>query len=263
MVGQSVGTFTLVKNEMAWIEAHLKSWLPHVDEMVFFDGNSTDGTLEVLRRYANEGKVKLYEDKDPKDLKGDYQRLFNECLRSLSTNYAIFAHPDMILEDPGNIRSLGDSIAYTMGIRSFAGDPGGQLYEIIEGRGSRWKNIYRLRNPDLGLVYHGDYGSIDEDCYFRQITGDEYKIHWANGMMDMDAFPYCIKDSGIKALHYSDVRTKARRIDRMVKCLLNQGWSRKDAVKEAENHPRVIFVENGRFSFKPAEYHHLLSGVAK
>ncbi len=255
---QTVGTFTLIKNEIRFIQAHLRSWLPHVDEMVFFDGNSTDGTLEILRRYARGGRVKLFEDKDPKNLTDDYVRLFNECLRSLSTNYAIFAHPDMILADPGNIRQLGDSVAYTMGIRSFAGDPDGQLYEIIEGRGRRWKNIYRLRNPDLGCHYHGAYGSIDEDCYFTQITGDEHRAMWGVDGMDFAAFPYCIKDSGINCLHYSDVRPIERRIDRMVKCLVNQGWTADKARTEAENHPRVTFKDNDDFKFEPTEYQSLL-----
>jgi len=255
---KNVRTFTLIKNEVRWISAHLESWIPHVDEMIFFDGGSTDGTLEILRDHARGGKVKLFEDKDPDNLQEDYVSLFNECMRSLSTDYAIFAHPDMILVDPGNIRNLGDSISYTTNIRSFAGEPGGALFEIVEGRGSRWKNIYRLRNPDLGCHYAGFYGSDEEDCYFSSITGDEHRVHWGDDGMDFSAYPYCIKDSGIKVLHYSDVRTRERRIDRMVKCLLNQGWRNSDAIKEAEIHPRVTFKDNSRFIFVPAQYHPLL-----
>ena len=260
---QTVGTFCLIKNERPWIEAHLRSWLPHVDEMVFFDGNSTDGTLEILREYAKRGKIKLFEDKDPKDLQGDYVRLSNNCIRSLTTNYAIFAHPDMVLAEPGNIRELGDSISYTSHMQSFAGEPGAQLYEIIEGRGRKWKNIFRLRNPDLGCHYHGFYGSAEEDCYFSHITGDEHRMKWENGNLDLNQFPYCIKDSGLRILHYSDVRRRDRRIDRMVKCLLNNNCNEAQARLIIEQHPRITFQNGNGFRFVAAEYPDIFKEVVR
>ena len=248
----SVGTFTLIKNESRWIRPHLLSWLPHVNQMVFFDGNSTDGTLELIEdlklNHPFGNRITLVKDKDPKDLDQDYQRVFNECLRSLTTNYAIFAHPDMILEDPGNIGFLGDAVAYTTRMRSFAGETGGQLLEVLGGRSDVWKNVYQL-NPDLGLHYYGAYGSADEDCYFSEITGEHHELY-----ADIGDYPYEVKDSGIKILHYSDVRTLERRFDRMYKCLLNQGKKEYLAGAIAMEHPRVTFKDGHGFKFVPAEY---------
>lgn len=250
----TVGTFTLIRDEARWIRAHLLSWLPFVDEQVFFDGNSSDGTLEIIKDVrANHpfGKrIKLFENRDCADLDSDYQIVFNDCLRSLTTDYAIFAHPDMMLDEPGNIGFLGDAPAYTSSMRSFAGEPDGQLYEIKTGRAEAWKNIYRLHNPDLGLHYFGAYGSENEDCYFSKITGNEHRYRGT----DFSAYPYEVKDSGIKISHFSDVRTLDRRIDRMVKCLLNQGQPLEIAKEIAKVHPRVTFQNSFGFKFEPCEY---------
>lgn len=262
----SFGTFCLIKNEIPWIAGHLISWLPHVDEMCFFDGNSTDGTLEVLKDFKAHHtfghKITLVEDMDPKDLKDDYVRLSNECLHTLKTDYCSFIHPDMILDDPGKIKELGANFSYFTTMRSFAGDPGGQLYEILIGRGEIWKNIYRLRNPDLGLHYFGHYGAGNEDCYFSKITGNEHAFHvkqntggdgQAKGI-DLVGYPYAIGDSGIKISHFSDVRTYKRRFERMKRCLINQGHSEDGADIIAKNHPRVTFENKNGFAFVPAQY---------
>lgn len=256
----SVGTFTLIKNESQWIRTHLMSWLPHVDQMVFFDGHSTDGTVEIITsamRCEHGHKIELVEHKDPKDLRDDYVRLFNECLRTLKTDYAIFAHPDMMLRDPGNIRGLGRSLAYYTHIRSFAGDPCGKMYEIAEGRSRVWKNVYRLQNPDLGLHYFGHYGASNEDCYFSKITGDRHEMPLKTGKAgefganawEMGGYPYVVMDSGIKIDHYSDVRTLERRKDRMYKCLLNQGHGEESARAISETHPRVTLKDGGGVKF--------------
>lgn len=250
----SVGTFTLIKNEARWIRAHLLSWLPHVDEMVFFDGNSTDGTLDIIKDVrANHpfgGRITLVEGKDPADLRDAYVAMFDACLHTLRTDYAVFAHPDMLLDDPGNIGFLGEHFAYTTDLRTFAGEPDGQLYEIV-GRSPRWKNVYRLRNPDLGLHYFGHYGAYNEDCYFSHITGSAHEF-WGD---EFHRYPYRVGDSGIKILHYSDVRTRQRRLERMVRCLINQGHNPERAQQKALTHPRVTFKDGDGFTFIPAQYH--------
>lgn len=258
----TVGTFTLIKNEARWIRPHLLSWLPFLDEMVFFDGDSTDGTVNLIKDVAKNhpfGKrIKLFLHRDCADLDSQYQLVFNDCLRSLTTDYAIFAHPDMILDDAGDLGFLGDAVAYTVNMRSFAGEPDGQLFEIKSGRAEKWKNIYRLHNPDLGLHYFGAYGAVNEDCYFSKITGNK---HVYAGQY-FDKYPYEVKDSGVKISHFSDVRTKERRIDRMVKCLINQGNSPEMAREIAAIHPRVNFVDTHGFKFEPAEYPaHMREGV--
>lgn len=253
----SIGTFSLVKNENSWIAAHVLRVLPFVDEMVFFDGNSTDGTLEILQAIhddnADGGKIKISRDKDPINLEEDYTRLFNECLRSLGTDLAWFLHPDMIVDNPEQIARVkdSDSVAMSVGVRSFAGDPGGPLSEII-GRANRWKSIYRLHAPDLGVHYFGNYGAWNEDCYFSEITGGCHKFYGD----DFGKYPYIVDDSGLKVLHFSDVRHYERRLSRMVKCLIHDGMSEASATEFAVRHPRVSLIPCKDMDFKPSEYPH-------
>ena len=257
----TIGSFTLVRNEVLWIRAHILSWLPWLDECVFFDGNSTDGTLEVIRELRESHKlgnrIKLFENRDCANLQDDYVRVFNECLRSLSTDYAIFAHCDMILDDPGNIRDLGAYHAYTTNLRSFAGEPGGDLLEV-QGRGERWKNIYRLNDPDLGAHYFGHYGAWNEDFYFSEITGKEHIFHGQN----FDRYPYRVGDSWVKVLHYSDVRPYERRLGRMLSVLKNQGLGPEKAMEVALKHPRVTLQSGEGFAFSRADYHPVFKEMA-
>jgi len=54
MSNPSVGSFCLIKNEKIWIREHLRSWLPILDQMVFYDGGSTDGTLKIAEGLTKE-----------------------------------------------------------------------------------------------------------------------------------------------------------------------------------------------------------------
>lgn len=248
-----IGSFTLIKNEAPWIGAHLEMWLPHLSEMVFFDGNSTDGTVEiildVIHNHRHGYKVKLFTDKDPKNLQEDYVRLFDECLHSVESDLAFFLHPDMLpARVPANSNHMSGAIAASVAMRSFGGEPEVSLYEI-KGRCPDWKNIYRLRNPDLGAHYHGHYGHETEDVYFKAITGDKHILK-----EDLTKYPYPIVKSGIEVLHFSDVRPYERRIERMVKCLANNKWPEDDAKRHAADHPRVTFKSGGQFKFEPAEW---------
>lgn len=248
-----IGSFTLIRNEAQWIAGHLSAWLPVLSQMVFFDGNSTDGTLEIIeavkRDHPQGQKIKLVKDRDPKDLQDDYVRIFNECLWAVDCDLALFLHPDMLpAKVPANFDHLPGAIAASVKMRSFAGEPGGKLYEI-KGRGEAWKNIYRLRNPDLGAHYWGHYGHSDEDVYFRAITGNKHE-HYGT---EFHAYPYMVMDSGLEVLHYSDVRTPARRLDRMVKCLMNNGYDYERARLKALSHPRVTLKDGDGFRFEAAE----------
>src|SRR6185369_7140662 len=176
-------------------------------------------------------------------LREDYVKTFDACLQTLSTDFAFFAHPDMVLDDPGNIGFLGDAHAYYCNMRSFGGEPDGPLFEIV-GRGEKWKNIMRLRKPNLGLHYWGFYGHRDEDMYFSKITGNTHlRALDGNVIEHLDWYPYAVKDSGIKILHYSDVRPYERRFSRMVKCHLNNNFTQAEAEDIAAKHPRVIFKD--------------------
>lgn len=242
----SIGSFILVRNEGPWIGAHLENIAPHIDEAVFYDGNSTDGTPEIIQSYP---KARLFRNKDPRDLKDDYVRLFDECLKELRTDYAIFIHPDMWIENPWILRDFkSDAIALSSRMISYAGNPGEQLYRI-EGRGEAWKNIYRLK-PDLGAHYHGHYGAQNEDVYFSEITGDEHIHHGS----DFSRYPYVVSDSGLIIHHFSDVRPYERRLDRMVKCLINQGYPPEAAAAIAPQHPRVSLKNGAGFNFVPVDW---------
>lgn len=251
----SIGSFTIIKNEANWVAPHILRVLPFIDEMVFFDGNSTDGTVEIIeeiRNYSEFGhKIRLVKNRDCADLKDDYVRLFNECLRTLTTDLAYFLHPDMWVVNPEQILIVKDSpaVALTTSMRSFGGEPGGDLYEI-HGRGTQWKNIYRLRNPDLGCHYFGHYGALEEDCYFSAITGDEHIHHG----QQFEKYPYEVVKSGIEVLHFSDVRPLSRRVGRMRECLKNQGGTDVLINEIIEQHPRIILKDASGFAFTPARY---------
>lgn len=254
----TIGSFCLVRNEAQFIKAHLNAWVPHLDEMVFFDGNSTDGTLEILKADKS-GKVHVYENMNPKDLTDDYTAMSNTALRALGTDLAIFLHPDMIPENLEALKSIpNDVIAATFNIKSFAGDPGDDLFEII-GRGQRWKDIYRLNNPDLGAHYFGAYGAQNEDIYFSEITGTEHMFHGQR----FDKYPYPVFHSDLVINHYSDVRPYARRLERMERCLVNQGMSRESAKVAAPKHPRVSLKDGGGFRFVKVESPAFLRGGNK
>ena len=100
----SIGTFTLIKNEAEWIGPHIMRILSNVDQMVFYDGNSTDGTLEIIKNiqenHADGDRITLVEKKDPANLKGAYVEMFNECMSELTTEWGWFLHPDMWVVNP-------------------------------------------------------------------------------------------------------------------------------------------------------------------
>ena len=248
----SIGSFTLIRDEISWIRQHLDCWLPWLDEMVLFDGCSTDGTLEIIKEFMSSHpqghKIILEKYKNPKDLKDDYVWMFHEAMHSLSTNWAAFLHPDMTCENPWDVQEFAkkDGIAAFTHMRSFAGEPGEEIKEIVTGRADKWKQIFRLRSPDLGAHYHGWYGSADEDVYFREITGDEHKYHGIN----FDRYPYPVIDSGLKILHFSDVRPYERRLNRMKTCLEHQGYGDK-SLAIAKEHPRVTLKDGYGFKFVP------------
>lgn len=232
-----LGAYTLIKNEAHWVGYCVMAARHAVSQFVYFDGNSDDGTVELLE-YLRDKKginITLVKNKDPKDLKDDYVRLFNECLGRLDTMFAMFLHPDMIVT-AGDWKPHDGPLAYTVKIDSYAADPQGPLLKITEGRTDRWKNIMKKA---LGLHYHGHYGAGNEDTYFREITGDEYRMH-----SDMSMYPYGVGESGLTLAHYSDVRPYARRYGRMIAVLKNQhpNMAEMNYHEYAKVHPRVSFA---------------------
>ena len=248
-----ISVFSIVKNEAAFIGVGVMSLLPYVDEIVYADGNSTDGTLEILdyikKKYDTSDKIKVLKNMDCSDLKDDYVRLFNETMKQCNADYLLYCHPDMILTDPGVLADsrLGDNneFAYYVNIRSFAGEKIEK--EIVKGRTNKWKTI--MKN-DFGLHYWGHYGHNDEDMYFRDITGDEYVVH-----KDMSRYPFEVHDSGIKLWHLCECKSLARREQKMENVARTvMGMTNHVHINDLlANHPRVTLRSDknmfGEFQF--------------
>ncbi len=221
------------------------AWLPNLDQMVFLDGNSTDGTTETIERVRDNhplGKrIRLVKDCDPDNLQDDYVFIQNKALHSLDTEFAFFLHPDMFpISGMDNLRNL-DGVAYFKTLETYGGDPLKDYVYEMQGRATTWKSIMRLKEPNLGLHYFGHYGAWNEDMYFSDITGNAHEFHSER----YSRYPYEVKDSGLKVAHFSDVRTYERRVTRMISCLLNNGMPQDKAEEFAPNHPRVNFISSG------------------
>lgn len=247
-----LSAFSVVKNEAQFIGYGLMSILDSVDEVVYFDGNSTDGTLKLLDyikgKYDPENKIRVFQNKDFSDFKGDYVRVFNECLKECRGKYVWFAHPDMILANPGAFKDRKDwtAKAYYTNMRSFAGED--MNLEIVAGRGSKWKNI--MQNA-FGLHYWGAYGSDHEDMYFREITGNQHLVH-----KNMRLYPYRVEDSGMDIWHMCECKPRLRREEKMRSVLQTnvEVPATSEHLNElVYNHPRVHLASGdsvfGRFTF--------------
>ena len=207
----TISAFSLVKNERQFIGYGAMSILPHVDEVVYFDGNSTDGTLELLEYIQKdldpEHKITVHKDRDIRDFRDDYVRVFNDCMKACRGEYLWYVHPDMIITEPGRLsdREKWAAKAYWVNMRSFAGED--MALEITKGRTDKWKTI--MKN-DFGLEYWGWYGADNEDMYFREITGQERVVHG-----NMRLYPFRVEDSGIRIQHMCECKPRKRREEKM------------------------------------------------
>lgn len=247
-----LSAFSIVKNEAQFIGYGAMSILPYVDQIVYADGNSTDGTLEILehikKAYAGD-KLKILRGWDFKDFKEDYVRLFNDLMKQCAGEYLWYCHPDMILREPGRIADIGKdgALAYYLNMRSFGGED--LDLEITKGRTDKWKTI--MKNT-LGLHYWGHYGDANEDMYFREITGDEHIVR-----PRMDDYPFQVKDLGAHVEHYCECKPRKRREEKMETVLRTVGGiTNAVAIKDVlANHPRIHLQTQrtpwGDFEFQP------------
>lgn len=240
----TISVLTPVKNESQFIGYGVMSILDYVDEIVYADGNSTDGTLEILRhikkKYDDKDKIKLFINKDCKNLTTDYERLFNFLLRKCTSDYVWFLHPDMLVTKPHEVRdSLGTGLRYNVKVRSIAGEH--YNLDISEGRTDRWHNIYRRAH---GIHYYGYYGSRDEDFYFKDITGTEH-----TPFDIMYPKPYMSYTTSIDVIHFCECKPYDRRYEKMRKILKTTFpyLSDKAVDENAKVHPRVT-LKNGTFN---------------
>lgn len=246
-----IGTFIILKNEAEFLGYHIMSILDYVDEMIFADGNSTDGSLEIIdyikKKYDKEDKIRLFLDKDCKNLQEDYVNLFNWTLKQVKSEYVWFLHPDMICLNPETIKPSLETkgIRYFVGMESIAGET--RDLRIVSGRGGKWATIYR---NDYGLHYYGNYGTTEEDCYFSDFTGDRHEFYTL-----VKYLPYNILESGIKLVHFCDCKPYERRLGRMICCLKNINPTLSDERIEeiAKKHPRVTLKDGNEFKFTANE----------
>jgi glycosyltransferase involved in cell wall biosynthesis len=242
-----IGTFIILKNESEYLGYHIMSLLDNVDEMIFADGNSTDGSLEILdyikRKYDKDDKIKLFLNKDCKNLQEDYVTLFNWTLKQVKSDFVWFIHPDMICSNPEQIKTAikSNAVRYFVNMDSIAGEK--RDLHIVSGRSKKWATIYR---NDFGLHYYGNYGTTEEDCYFRDFTGDMHEFYTL-----IKFLPYRIEESGINLIHYCDCKPYERRYERMLSCLknINPNKDIKELAKIAESHPRVTLRDGDEFKF--------------
>ena len=238
--------FIIIKNEAEYVGYCIMSILPYIDEFVFCDGNSTDGTIEIIeyikKKYDKDNKIKLFKNKDCKDLRDDYVKLFNWTLKQCSGDYVWFLHPDMIVVNPEIIRQeleKEEAIRYSIKMVSFAGD---HKHIWTEGRTDTWATIFANKH---GLHYWGWYGDANEDLYFRDITGSEHILY-----KTIPYLSYEIVNTKITAYHYCDTKPYKRRLGRMRNVLNNYVNINKDLVNQiALSHPRVTLqkgVVDGR-----------------
>ena len=235
-----ITAFTIIKNEVDYIGYSIMSILDYVDELVYADGNSTDGTIELIEhikeKYDKDNKIKLFKNKDCKNLKGDYTRLFNWVLKQCTSDYVMFWHADMVMTNPEMFKNIKEpTIRYFIKMVSFV--RGGKKY-FKAGRCIRWHTIYK---NDYGLHQYGDYGNVHEDFYFRDITGDEHIAYNMNYNLN-----YKTKDSKLVAHHFCEGKDYDRRLDKMIKSLVHCKWAKDKAIKVAKNHPRVT-LKSGKY----------------
>lgn len=243
---QSLSVFCIVKNEAQFIEASVRAVAPYVDEIVYADGNSTDGTLSILDRIGKEyPNLRVLKNWDCANLQDDYVRLFNELLGQCKGDYVWFLHPDMVVRNPAQLTQFKKQArldAYTVRMRSFAGDG---MVEITKGRTNTWKTI--MRNA-YGLHYWGHYGNENEDMYF---DFQDHKVY-----RDLSQYPFEIGDSRLCVEHYCECKDTTRRKEKMENILkYGHGIEDRTVLTDAlTNHPRVTLKSEsnqwGSFKFQ-------------
>ena len=91
--------------------------------------------------------------------------------------------------------------------------------------------------------------------YFRDITGNAYKHYGA----EFDEYPFEVADSGIHVNHYCELKSYARRLEKMKRCLrtLHPGYHEGRIEELAMHHPRVTLdvtsTRFGKFAFGRTE----------
>lgn len=96
----TITAFTCVRDAAWSIEAWYDNVKDHADAIIIQDGGSTDGTREIIMRWANDPKVTiLLQNEDNNKFKWNEQVVRNQCLGVFKTDWILLMDADELIED--------------------------------------------------------------------------------------------------------------------------------------------------------------------
>lgn len=163
-----VSIITIARNSRDFVEETIESVIsqdyPHI-EYIVVDGASTDGTVDIIRKYESRASKFISE---PDDGIAD---AFNKGFRSSTGEYILFLNSDDRLASPSVIKRMVDAIVSTGGPELIYGDcdmvdrqSGQRLYKAsIEFLPAAFKRGRTLPHPSLftSRAYFDRYGMFD------------------------------------------------------------------------------------------------------
>ncbi len=201
-----IGIFLFVKNEVDFIEKWLAHNLQIADEVVAIDNGSTDGTLDILKKY--ESGIRLVEDKSNFGAKG---RTCLEWIKRSETNLAIPLDADELIVLDDGTSPKGDpkrAREYLAGLNVEAGDK----FMV--------RNTY-MRHPEE----HGWWGASKSNKRFfakEGLIGLDCGFH--TGRTEKGGRP---KASNLSYLHYHFRNEEAwlKSTEQKLKARLGRRWN--------------------------------------
>ncbi len=159
-----ITTHTLVKNEDSFIYYALKAWESRAFEMLVYDDNSTDKTVEKINS-LNSSKIKLKEFKAARS--GDITKARNEMLLETKTDWFLILDGDEVWSDktidefleflekqPKNIWAVG------MRTKNAIGD----VFHYLDDSSGRYKILDKVGHLNIraykklpGFSWQGNY----------------------------------------------------------------------------------------------------------
>jgi len=92
----------IVKDEAETLEENLRAARPHVDEVVIVDTGSSDGTVEIAKKYADKFKQIEWPD--------SFSKARNVSLDMASGDYVVYLDGDEAIKDPQHWENIREAI---------------------------------------------------------------------------------------------------------------------------------------------------------
>ncbi|MGB8956089.1 MAG: glycosyltransferase [Tumebacillaceae bacterium] len=139
----------IVKDEEQYIERCLASSAPHVDEIIIVDTGSTDGTLNIVKRFG----AKIF----PLQWSDDFSVARNHALQQATSDYILVLDADEYLDAETDLQKelAFDHDSYALSFKNYLSN-GLVLYH----------KVIRLFKNRIGLNY---YGRIHEHLNVEQL----------------------------------------------------------------------------------------------